>query len=151
MSVMLNFFFYPWRHFKSLTCITETFQQKCDKLPLRSEKTFMHWKPACYMTLLAVIFKGRWRKELRLGTNQLVTILLVTLSPLRNSGSKAGSLNYFNVCYARMLPRDNAGVFTRTSCRNFSSSLSFHTCFSRSYKCAVESLLYTASMSVLWI
>ena len=64
------------------------------------------------MTLLAVIFKGRWRKELRLGTNQLVTILLVTLSPLRNSGSKAGSLNYFNVCYARMLPRDNAGVFT---------------------------------------
>jgi hypothetical protein len=33
------------------------------------------------MTLLAVNFKGRGRKELGLGTNLLVIILLVTLSP----------------------------------------------------------------------
>ncbi len=32
------------------------------------------------MTLLAVNLKGRWCKELGLGTNLLVTILLVTLS-----------------------------------------------------------------------
>jgi hypothetical protein len=30
----------------------------------------------------------------------------------RNSGSNAGTPNYFGVCYAFLLPRDNAGVFT---------------------------------------
>jgi hypothetical protein len=30
----------------------------------------------------------------------------------RNSGSNAGSPNYFGVCYVRLLSHDNAGVFT---------------------------------------
>jgi hypothetical protein len=129
-------------------------------------------KPACCMTLLAVNFKGRWLKELGFGTNLLVTILLVTLSPTdagvqsrgggengvqvwlhlahppqsgtkypypwvgrafytsvlgRNSDNNDDSINYSafvpRICCCATMPESS-----QTSCRNCSSSLSFHTC-----------------------
>ncbi len=84
------------------------------------------WKPACYMTLLAVDFKKRWYEGTR-------TVLG------RNRWSYAGRLCYRE--YAHLLPRNIAGAFT-DDLSKFLSSLSFHTWFG--YKYAVESLHSTA-------
>jgi hypothetical protein len=109
------------------------------------------------MTLLAVNFKGRWRKELGLGTNLLVTILLVTLSPTdagvqsggggRERSSGVATLHFIRLYLVETavvmpVPPTNLTFVTRicrrvtmpecspTSCRNCASSLSFHTYFS---------------------
>jgi hypothetical protein len=61
--------------------------------------------------------KGGGVKELGLGTNLLVTPLLVTFPPTEAEGSRESVLEtaavvYPGVCYAHLLPRDIAGEFT---------------------------------------